>query len=157
LLTADAELHRLTDLLLYNGLPNRSAQILESVISERSGVDPSLDRKLGESWAAAGELDKAVAPLERVAAAAASGDAFVRLAELHVERRDWRAAIDALAHALKKGDLEDPARAALLTGVALFGMSHYAEAREWFTRAAGADVYRQTANDYIEAIDARVG
>jgi tetratricopeptide (TPR) repeat protein len=156
LLTDDADLRRLADLLLNRGLPQQSAQVLEEALAARTvEADEAAYTKLGTAWFTAGELDKAVLPLESAARAADSGDAYIRLAVVHIAREDWASAIAALHAGMGRGSLTDAARANLLMGVALYARGNFDEAREWFTMAEESPEHREAANGYLEAIAAR--
>ena len=75
LVTEDAEIRRLTDLLLFNDVPYRGGQILEEAIQKKAvNVDDKVYDKLANCWIAAGELDKAIDPLERGGELASSGE-----------------------------------------------------------------------------------
>jgi tetratricopeptide (TPR) repeat protein len=153
LLSEDAELRRLADLLLLNGIPYRCGQVLEAAIDHKTvKLDEKLYDKLANCWIAAGELDKALPPLARAAELSSSGDAFVRLAEVHVQRADWAAAQVALERGIDKGQLKDAANAHLLMGIALFNQHKLADSRPWFERAQASERYRQTAKSYLQLI-----
>lgn len=157
LLNEDADFRRLSDLLIHQGIPQQAAEVLEQALAaQQVQADEAAYTKLGTAWFTAGEVDKAVAPLESAARAASSGDAYVRLAIVHVQREDWNAAIAALHAGLGRGSLSDAGRANLLMGVALYAQGKYAEARDWFTMAAESEAHRKSANDYIAAIDQRL-
>jgi hypothetical protein len=79
----------------------------------------------------------------------------VRLANVHITRRDWAAAIAALYAGLGRGSLTDEAHANLLLGVALYAEGKYAEARDALNIAAESERHRTIANDYLNAIAAR--
>ena len=81
--------------------------------------------------------------------------ATMRLANVHITRRDWSAAVAALHAGMGKGRLTDEAHANLLMGVALYAQGKFDEAREWLTTAAQSDRHRAMARSYLEAIDAR--
>ncbi len=156
LLTDDADFRRLSDLLINRGLPQQSAEVLEQALAARTvQADEAAYTKLGTAWFTAGELDKAVVPLENAARAANSGDAYVRLAVVHIAREDWSAAIAALHAGMGRGSLTDAARANLLMGVALYARGNFDEARDWFTMAAESAAHRDAASTYLEAIAAR--
>lgn len=156
LLTEDADFRRLADLALNRGLPVQSAEVLEQALAARTVLaDEAAYTKLGTAWFTAGDLDKAVVPLENAARTANSGDAYVRLAVVHVAREDWLAAIAALHAGMGRGSLTDAAHANLLMGVALYARGNFDEAREWFTMAAEAAAHRDAASGYLEAIAAR--
>ena len=102
-------------------------------------ADEAAYTKLGTAWFTAGEPDKAVLPLENAARVASTGDAYVRLAVVHVAREDWPAAIAALHAGMGRGSLTDEGRANLLMGVALYAQGKFDEARDWFTMAAESE------------------
>ena len=157
LLTEDSEIRRLADLLVYNEIPYRGGQILEQAIADgKMKTDAALYEKLANCWMAAGEFDKAVAPLTRGAELAASGDLYVRLAEVHVQREDWTSARSALEEGLSKGGLKDLGYAQLYMGIVLLDLGKPREAREWFIRARDSEKHRRQAEAYIQYIDSTV-
>lgn len=154
LLSEDADFRRLSDLLINRGLPRQSAEVLESALARQVvRGDEAAYTQLGTAWFTAGELDRAVLPLENAARAANSGDAHVRLAVVHVAREDWNAAIAALHAGMGRGSLTDEAQAHLLMGVALYRQQQYEQARGYFETAAEAARHRAAAQDYLRAID----
>ena len=157
LLTDDAEFRRLSDLLVRQGLPLQGATVLEEALSARKvAADEAAYTKIGTALFTAGEPAKAVLPLENAARIASTGDAYVRLAVVHVALENWSAAIAALHAGMGRGSLTDTGRANLLMGVALYGQGQFEEARDWFTMAAESEANRASANDYLAAIEARV-
>ncbi|HUQ52831.1 MAG TPA: tetratricopeptide repeat protein, partial [Gammaproteobacteria bacterium] len=156
LLTDDADYRRLSDLLVHQGVPVAAAEVLEQGIAQRIvQPDEAAYTKVGTAWFMAGEPDKAVPPLENAARAAGSGDAYVRLANVHITRQDWPAAIAALNAGLGRGQLTDEAHADLLMGVALYAEGKYAEAKTYLTTAAESERHRTIARSYLDAIAAR--
>jgi tetratricopeptide (TPR) repeat protein len=156
LVTEDAEIRRLTDLLLFNDVPYRGGQILEEAIEKQAvNVDDKVYDKLANCWIAAGELDKAIDPLERGGELASSGDMLVRLGQVHLERQDWEAAKAALERGIDKGKLGDTGGAQLMMGIAFFNEKKLADARPWFERAAKAEKHRSIAETYLQIIDAQ--
>jgi tetratricopeptide (TPR) repeat protein len=156
LVTEDSEIRRLADLLVFNDVPYRCSQVLETAIDKKAvSLDEKLYEKLANCWIAAGEFDKAIAPLQRTAELAANGDAFVRLGELQVQREDWDAAIAALQRGIDKGQLRDTGNAQLMMGVAHFSQKKFGEARTWLERAQRSDKHRQVATSYLQAINAQ--
>jgi len=156
LVTEDAEIRRLADLLLFNEVPYRGGQILEDAIQKETvTVDDKLYEKLANCWIAAGEIDKAIEPLEKGGELASSGDMLVRLGQVHMERQDWEAAQAALERGIDKGELTDTGGAQLLMGIAFFNEKQLADARPWFARAAKAEKHRSVAETYLQIIDAQ--
>lgn len=156
LVTDDQEIRRLSDLLVFNGVPYRGATVLEKAINDKTvTLDDKLYEKLANCWIAAGEFDKSTAPLQRAAELSSNGDTFVRLGEVHVQREDWQAAIAALQRGIEKGQLRDPGNAQLLMGIAYFSEKKYSDARPYFERAQRIEKHRQIATSYLQAISAQ--
>jgi tetratricopeptide (TPR) repeat protein len=156
LVTEDSEVRRLADLLLFNDVPYRGAQVLEAAIEKRIvNLDEKLYEKLASCWIAAQEFDKSLAPLQRAAELAPNGDTFIRLGEVHVQREDWAAAIAAVQRGVEKGQLRDPGNAQLMLGIAHYNQKKYAEAEPYFQRARQSDKHRQIADSYLQAIRAQ--
>jgi tetratricopeptide (TPR) repeat protein len=156
LVTEDSEVRRLADLLLFNDVPYRGAQVLETAIEKRIvTLDEKLYEKLANCWIAAGEFDKSIAPLSRAAEMAPNGDMFIRLGEVQVQREDWDAAIAAIQRGVDKGELRDPGNAQLMLGIAHYSQKNYDEAVPFFNRARQSDKHRQIAESYLQAIRAQ--
>jgi tetratricopeptide (TPR) repeat protein len=158
LITEDSEIRRLADLLVFNNVPYRGAQILTRAREQgKLREDSALFEKLANCWIAAREFTKAVAPLEQAARRAGNGDLYVRLGEVQTQLEDWPAAADAFRKALEKGSLRDTANAQVMLGIALFNQAKLADARVWFERASSSSKHRQTAQAYIQLISSRQG
>jgi tetratricopeptide (TPR) repeat protein len=153
LLTQDSDYQRLADLLAYNEIPYRCAQVLEKGMKDKVvNTDTNAYRKLADCWTAAREFDKALAPLEEAAQRSSDGDLYVRLAEVNMQREDWDKVTSSIRKALGKGKLKDTAYANLLMGVALYNQNKYKEARTWFEQAQKSERHRKTASAYIQRI-----
>jgi tetratricopeptide (TPR) repeat protein len=156
LVTEDAEVRRLADLLLFNEVPYRGAQVLEAAIEKRMvTLDEKLYEKLANCWIAAQEFDKSLQPLTRAAELAPNGDTFIRLGEVQVQREDWDAAIAAIQRGVDKGQLKDPGNAQLMLGIAHYNQKRYSDAVPYFNRARQSDKHRQIADSYLQAIQAQ--
>jgi tetratricopeptide (TPR) repeat protein len=155
LVRGDADVRRLADLLVFNGVPYRGARVLEAAIEDEIvTLDDKLYEKLANCWIAAGELDKSLAPLRRAAELSPSGDLFVRLGEVHVQLQDWDGVIAAVARGIDKGALADPGNADLMLGIAHYSRKSYADAVPFFERARRFDKHRSMADSYLQAIRA---
>jgi len=121
--------------------------------SEALRSDGGAQELLGNCWIAAREYAKAVVPLERAAELSPSGDLYVRLAQVEVQREDWQRATTALEHAIEKGGLSNPANAELLLGIAFYSRAKLEEAKAWFERAASDETYRAQAEGWLKQID----
>ncbi len=156
LVTEDSEVRRLADLLLFNEVPYRGAQVLEAGIEKKIvKVDDKLYEKLANCWIAAGELDKAVQPLQKGAELAPKGEMYVRLGEVDIQREDWAGAQAALDRGINKGQLKDTANAQMLMGIALYSGKKLTEAKTWFQRASQSEKHRQMSRGYLQLIESQ--
>jgi tetratricopeptide (TPR) repeat protein len=156
LVNEDQDVRRLADLLMFNDVPYRCAQVLEAGI-EKNTVKPDdkLYEKLANCWIAAGEVDKSIPPLTRAAEASSNGDLFVRLGEVQMQREDWSAMQSALQKGLEKGQLKDTGNAQLLMGISLFNQKKCGDAKTWFQKARGIEKTRQMATGYLQLCEAQ--
>ncbi len=158
LVNSDSDIRRLADLLLFNEVPYRGAEILEKAVDNKTvNLDDKLYEKLANCWIAAGEFDKAIAPLEKAGGLSGTGDIYVRLGEVQIQREDWPAAQDALQKGLNKGKLRDTGNAQLLMGISLYNEKKYNEAQKWFEQSAKADKYSKMSRGYLQLIKAQKG
>jgi tetratricopeptide (TPR) repeat protein len=156
LVTDDGEVRRLADLLLFNEVPYRGAQVLETGIEKKVvKVDDKLYEKLANCWIAAGELDKAIQPLQKGAELAPTGEMYLRLGEVDIQREDWAGATAALERGINKGQLKDAANAQMLMGIALFNQKKLGEAKTWFQRSAQSEKHRQMSRGYLQLIESQ--
>jgi tetratricopeptide (TPR) repeat protein len=157
LVTEDSEIRRLADLLVFNDVPYRGAQVIEAGIEKKTvNVDEKLYEKLANCWIAAGELEKATAPLQKGAELASSGDMFVRLGEVNYQREQYAAAQAAIDRGISKGQLRDAGNAQLMMGIVLYSQKKFGEARPYFERAAQSEKHRNMARGYLQLIQAQI-
>lgn len=153
LLTEEAELRRLAELLLYLDLPYRAAQVVERGVDEEQIAHTAETYELlSNSWIAAREYDEAVEPLERAAELSEAGDLYVRLAQVHIQRENWSEAATALRRALEKGGLESAGDAQLLMGIAYFSQKRPQQALTWFTRARRHPDSQDEAENWLKYV-----
>jgi TolA-binding protein len=156
LVTDDQDVRRLADLLMFNDVPYRCAQVLEAGI-EKNIVKPDdkLYEKLANCSIASGEVEKSIPPLTRAAEASSSGDLFVWLGEVQMQRENWFAMQNALQKGLDKGQLKDTSNAQLLMGIALYNQKKCGDAKPWFQKARGTEKTRQMATGYLQLCESQ--
>lgn len=153
-LTEDSELRRLAQLLLFLGLPYRAAQVVEDALAQQHlEADAAVYELLGNSWIAAREFEKTVAPLTQAAEISEDGDLFVRLAQVQIQRERWASAAVALRRAIELGNLKKPGDAKLLMGIAVYNSNRPKQARTWFTRARAHTETRTEADQWLSHIE----
>jgi len=154
ILTEDAEIRRLCELLLYVGIPYRGATTLQKAIADdKVKADKKTYETLANAWIAAREYDKAAQPLGQAAALHENGDLYVRLAEVLMQREKWPEAQDALQRALDKGKLKDTGNTKLLMGIAVYSQKKPGEARTWFQQAREYPNERKAADGWLQHIN----
>ena len=155
-LEQDSEYQRLSDMLRFNDIPYRAARVLQQAMEEdQVESDSETYEKLANAWIQARDFEEAIPPLTRAAELADSGDLFMRLGQVQIQREQWQEAANALQQAMQKGDLEDAGQANLLMGIALFNLDRLGDAREYFQRASRSDEHGDMARDYIKLIDSK--
>jgi tetratricopeptide (TPR) repeat protein len=158
LLNSDSDVRRLADLLLFNDVPYRCGELLDEAMNKKTvKVDAKLYEKQANCWIAAREFTKATAPLARAAEMAGSGDLYVRLGEVQVQRSDWSGAADALSKGLNKGGLKNTGNAQLMLGIAFYNQKKLDQAEEWFKKAKKSEKSRKTAEGYLQLMQAQAG
>jgi tetratricopeptide (TPR) repeat protein len=137
LLTEASEIQILAELLMLRGIPHRAALLLERAIADkRLTGDARSFELLSNCWIVARDYARAIEPLTRASELGATGELYVRLAQLYAQQEDWSGAVGALQRGIEKGNLKQPGLAQLLMGMARFHQKNLPEARVWFQRAA---------------------
>ena len=154
LLTEDKELRRLARSYLHAEIPYPAAQVLEKGLAD-GAIEPDAEayELLANSWIAAREYDKALAPLERGAELSDDGELFVRLGQVHLQREQWSQAAQMLHKAVEKGELKNEGNALLLLGISYFNEEQVGQARSYFARALKHDETRPQAERWLKHID----
>jgi tetratricopeptide (TPR) repeat protein len=139
MLTEDDELRRFAALYLYYDLPWRAAKVVERGLEDAVIEEDSESLELlANALLSAREYEAALGPLDRAASLAESGDLYVRLGQVYIQREEWAKASTALESALEKGDLDAPCQSQVLLGITNYSQGKKGTARNWFQRA-GSD------------------
>jgi tetratricopeptide (TPR) repeat protein len=158
LLTEDRDLRRLAQMLLYNEIPIRAAQVIEKGIEDkRLKEDAEVFEMLSNSFILAREVRRAEAPLARAAELSNNGKLYVRLAQVRLLQENWNDAATALRQALEKGGLEDTQGSVqLLLGITYYNKNELQEARNWFARAQNFGATRKQAEGWLEHVNREI-
>jgi tetratricopeptide (TPR) repeat protein len=157
LLSSSQEMILLAQLLLHNGIPFEAAKVLEDGLA--SGVVADSEQSwelLASSYLDAREYESAIRPLSRAAALAETGEAWVRLGQVELSRRNPEAARKAFDAALAKGGLDDPGRVWLLVGMVEASDERYEAAGQAFRKAAAYPAVADAAGQWLAHIDHEV-
>jgi tetratricopeptide (TPR) repeat protein len=144
MLDQDQELRRLARSALYHEMPYPAAQFLEKGLAEgKVAPDAEAFELLANAWIAAREYDRSLQPLEKAAELSKKGTLYVRLAQVYMQREDWKSATPALQRA--RG------------GICYYNDQHVEQARASFARARQHDATRDAAQRWIRYLDGEAG
>ena len=152
------EYRQLALLLLQADLPYRAASVMEQGL-EKKILEPDASNweLLANSWLLARENERALEPLTRAATLSGTGELYVRLGQVYLERERWKDASEALTKALEKGDLNDRGGANLLMGIALYHQERLDQARSHFDAALASESAHDSAAIWINMLDRDTG
>ena len=119
LLTEEKEILALAQTYMRDGKPKECAELIEKNIDEGKVTKGEASAmQLAHCWIAAKDVKKAHEALDGAGDALTSGEPYVALAWLEIDRAQWAGARDALVSAFEKGGLKQPGVAHLMLGVA---------------------------------------
>lgn len=149
-LDREPEILNLVSLLRAVHAPYLAAGRLQQALKARQVKRSSKNLELlAAAWIEAREFDRAIATLEQAAGLGRNGRLWLQLAQLRLERGDWRRAVEALQQALAKGGLKDPGQAWLLLGNAYFELGNTEQASEAFRQASQHPSTRRSAQQWL--------
>lgn len=139
----------MVQLAISRGIPDRAGRLLETAM-ERELVPRErafLELRVN-AWQTAREDLQAVAALEDLAAEIDSGNPYLRIANIHIERARWQQAEQALRQAQNLG-VDEPGRVWLLLGIALAEQEKFQEGMEAFRRARAFEYVEDQARGWL--------
>src|SRR5262249_15830577 len=141
-------------LMLARDLPYPAAQLLEEGLAKKQlKEDAGSFELLSTAWIQARDFDRALEPLRKAAELSPDGKLSIRLAQLHLQREDWKEAEAALRRGLDKGGLANPADAQILMGIVIFSSGRPDESMGWFVRAREHPETQEEAKAWIQHIE----
>jgi tetratricopeptide (TPR) repeat protein len=156
LVTDDSDIRRLSDMMMVQGAPYRSAELLRTAIEKKQlKVDAKLYEKLANAWIAAREYRKSLPVLQQAAEMSGDGAIFMRIGEVNMQLEEWDSAAKALQSAVSKGGLKDTGNAQLLIGISYFNQKKLGEAKTWLQRATSSKTHEKTARGYLQLIESQ--
>lgn len=156
-MTTDSQAENLSLMLMNDGIPYKAGKILEAELKKKEKPEFDDLRMLAQAWMKAKEIDRAVAPMERAAAASKDGQMYLQLADLHRARGQWGASANAIQKALRKGGLRDPGNAYLLLGTAQLNSKNLAPAKKSFIKARSYRNTRDLAANWLRIVEQEEG
>lgn len=127
----EREYVNLSNMYLYMEIPLKAAQVLERGFAAKKiePTDKNLE-KLANAWFSARESDEAEKAMARAAQVSDKGELWKQLANIQIEKENWKGALESLRKAKQKGGLKAPGEVDYLIGVAA------TQAHQWKTAEA---------------------
>ena len=148
--TEEKKLVNLVNLYLYWKIPYKAATLLESEMEQgRVARDKDNIEKLGRSWIAAKEYDRAMKALLEAAEIGNDGNLFLTTARLLVDQDRWQEVLSAAGKALATGNLKRPGEAHLYRGMAYFELKQYEEALASFRSSHKHEDSKKQAEQWL--------
>lgn len=143
----------LANLFMAQGIPHKAAVLLEQEIDAGNIEATQKNLELAsQAWYMAGNEAKAIKPLARAAEMSEDGELYVRVARMHMDLYQWRAAEAAARKAMDKG-VDEPGDAWLLVGMALARGEKLEMARSAFVEAAEFEESEKWAKQWMRFVD----
>lgn len=149
-LEKESAIRSMIQLAISGGIPDRAGRLLETAM-ERNLV-PTDERFLKlrvNAWRSAREYDKAIGALEALAAETGSGNAYITIANIHLDRAQWQPAINALQRA-RQLEVDEPGRVWLLLGIAYTEQEQFQDGMEAFRKARAFGYTEGQAKNWLK-------
>ncbi len=160
-LEQDSEIMNLVSLFIYGGIPLKGARLLEKSLADGSVKKTQKNYEiLGDAWAQAEEMEKALVAYEKSSQMAKDGRIFAKQGRIYLEQEDWKKADEFLTKGLEKGSIKSPQHVHMALGVARFNQQKFESATAAFISAkkASKDVQKQADQwiSFVKAEDMRL-
>lgn len=141
---------QLSSLYSYAEIPLKAARILEEGLNkgtvkaeEKNWKNVALNYRISKA------LDKSIAAYQKTADLSATGDAYVKQAEIYSEKEDWSKAVSAIDKALERGGLDNLGNAYLEKGKALIANGQCSKAFKSLEEAMKYSNYKSYAENLV--------
>lgn len=160
-LEQEQEIMNLVSLFIYGGIPLKGARLLEGAIAAGTVKKTQKNYEiLGDAWAQAEEMDKALVAYAASAKLATDGRIFAKQGRIYLEQEKWEQANQYLTQGLAKGKIKNPQHVHMALGVARFNLKKFDDAINSFEAAkkASEKVERQADQwiSYVQTEDKRI-
>ncbi len=135
-LTKQNDLLSFSGLLMQDEVPYRSAKYLSKGMEDEIVKENSKNlQMLGQAWQLAQEVDKAIPVFQLAAKKSDDGEIYARLAQLYLEKDQYKNCVKAADSALRKGGLKKSYATHIVRGMCLFNNDRLTSARVAFVEA----------------------
>ena len=137
--------------LLSEEIPFKAGKVLQTALKdgkiERNAESTKL---IATAWVQSRDTDKAAPALNAAGKLAKDGELYYRLAQLELERENWKKAVSAAEKAIKKGGLKSKGQVYLLIGISHLRDGNLDSSRKAFERASKQKGTERPAKSWIK-------
>jgi len=132
----EAEYRNLANMYMYLQIPMKAGQVLQRGFEQKQ-IEPTEKNleMLANAWLMARENERAEAALKKAAAVSGKGEIYKQLGYIYSERMDWKAALEALESANKKGGVKEAGDLQLMIAQAAIELKQWKRAEEAVQKA----------------------
>ena len=152
--TKASDLRNLSQIYYFNGLPYKAGKVLEKGMTDKLVDSNEKNIKfLAQSWVGAKEYDLAINTYAQLAQLTKNGDADQQIAELYLQKGDFKKTIEAGNKAAAKGQLSNPGNLYLALGMANFNLKQFDNAISAFTKAQKVKSSERMAAQWLKFVE----
>lgn len=152
--TRKSDLRNLSQIYYFNGLPYKAAKVMEKGMKDKIiDANEKNIKFLAQSWVGAKEYDLAIKTYADLAKVTETGDADQQIAELHLQKANYKKTIEAGNKAAKKGQLTNPGNLYLALGMANFNLKQFDQALEAFNQATKIKSSERMAAQWVKFVE----
>ena len=152
--TKQSDLRNLSQIYYFNGLPYKAGKILDKGMKDKL-VDANEKniKFLAQSWVGAKEYDLAIDTYAQLSDLTKNGDADQQIAELYLQKGDFKKTIEAGNKASARGQLSNPGNLYLALGMANFNLKQFDDAIVAFTKAKDVKSSERMATQWLKFVE----
>ena len=148
-LDKESTIRSMIQLCVMQGVPEHGGRMLQKAMAaELVPVEEKYMEMLALAWVAAREYDRAVSAYTELAEQFESGDAWMKIANIHVDATEWKPAEKAAIKALDS-DLEQPGKAWLILGIARVEQGKFESGRKALRKAQAFRKTERSAANWL--------
>lgn len=149
-LKKEGSVRSMVQLAVTQGVPEHGARLLHRALELNIlPRDETYVDLLANAWLAAREDAPAISAFEELASITKEGDPYLRIANIHIEKAQWKSAETALRKALDM-KLKEPGKAWLILGIAMTEQTRFDQGMDAFKKARAFAYTEKQANGWLK-------
>ena len=149
-LEKENSIRSMVQLAVTHGIPEHGARLLDAALQKDAlPRDKTYIDLLANAWLAARENTPAITAFEELAQLTKEGDPYLRIANIYIEKAEWKKAEAALRKALDM-KLEEPGKAWLILGIAMTEQTRFDQGMDAFKKARAFAYTEKQASSWLK-------